>query len=135
MADSGHSALVQVLLSHYGRTFSDELDIDIKTNSPSALFRLLVVALLFSTRISARLAMQAARALTDQGWTTPPKMVAASWEVRTRILNKSGYARYDENTSRMLGETSQLILDRYNGDLRNLRETSTHDREEERKQL
>jgi endonuclease III len=123
------------LLACYGRTFSDELDIEIHENTPSALFRLLVAALLFSARISARLATQAARALTDQGWITPQKMVATTWEERTRVLNGSGYARYDESTSRMLAYTSQLILDRYKGDLRNLQKASGRNVEKERQLL
>lgn len=128
-------ALTKILLSRHGRTFSEELDIDIQANTPSALFRLLVAALLFSARISSRLAIQAAKGLTGQGWITPQKMVAAGWEERTRTLNKSGYARYDERTSRMLGDTSQLILDRYKGDLRNLREASGRNTDRERQLL
>lgn len=128
-------ALTKILLARHGRTFSDELDIEIHANTPSALFRLLVAAILFSARISARLAIQAARALTDQGWVTPEKMVAASWEERTRTLNRSGYARYDERTSRMLEDTARLILDRYQGDLRNLREASGRNIDRERQNL
>ena len=79
--------------------------------------------------------MQAARALTDQGWVTPEKMVAASWEERTRTLNRSGYARYDERTSRMLEDTARSILDRYQGDLRNLREASGRNMDIERQRL
>jgi endonuclease III len=132
--DRNH-ALTKILLARHGRTFSNELDIEIHANTPSALFRLLVAAMLFSARISARLAIQAARALTDQGWVTPEKMVAASWEERTRTLNRSGYARYDERTSRMLEDTARLILDRYQGDLRNLREASGRNIDRERQQL
>jgi endonuclease III len=128
-------ALTKILLARHGRTFSDELDIEIHANTPSALFRLLVAAMLFSSRINARLAMQAARALTDQGWVTPEKMVAASWEERTRTLNRSGYARYDERTSRMLEDTARSVLDRYQGDLRNLREASGRDMDRERQRL
>lgn len=135
MANNRDYALAQILLLHHGRTFSDELEIEIQTNTPSALFRLLVAAMLFSARISARLAMQAARALTEQGWTTPEKMVAATWEDRTRTLNRSGYARYDERTSRMLDYTSQLILNQYQGDLRNLREAAGRKVDIERKLL
>lgn len=135
MAKENDHALTKILLERHGRTFSDELDIDIRANSPSALFRLLVAALLFSARISARLAMQAAMALTDRGWITPQKMVAAGWEERSRTLNRSGYARYDERASRMLGDTSQLILDRYKGDLRNLRQVSGHNIDRERQLL
>lgn len=135
MANDRDRALAKILLARHGRTFSDELDIDIQTNSPSALFRLLVAATLFSARINARLAMQAARALTERGWTTPQKLEAASWEERTRTLNQSGYARYDERTSRMLDDTAQLILDRYHGDLRKLREAGSRDVEAERQLL
>lgn len=124
MANNRDYALAQILLLHHGRTFSDELDIQIQTNTPSALFRLLVAAILFSARISAKLAIQAAKALTEQGWTTPQKLVAASREERTQTLNRSGYARYDERMSRMLEDSAQLILDRYQGDLRILREDS-----------
>ena len=40
-------------------------------------------------------------------------MAAATWEQRTRTLNQAGYARYDESTSRMLGDTAEMLLDRY----------------------
>jgi hypothetical protein len=38
------------------------------------------------------------------------------------VLNKNGYARYDESTSRMLGENAELLNEKYGGDLRKLRE-------------
>lgn len=114
--------LVSALLDRHGRTFASELQVDIGRNTPSPLFRLLCFALLASTRISADIAMKAARALADQGWTTAQKMAAATWRERTDILNRAGYARYDESTSRMLGDTAELVLDRYKGDLRKLRE-------------
>lgn len=135
MAEEREIVLAKMLLARHGRTFSDELGIDIRSNSPSALFRLLVAVTLFSARINARLAMQAARALTDRGWTTPQKMGAASWEERTRTLNQAGYARSDERTSRMLADSVQLILDRYHGDLRLLREACGRDVEAERQLL
>ncbi len=93
----------------------------------SALFQLLVASTLFSARIGAPQAVKAARALNQSGLTTPEKMGATSWEERVRILNEHGYARYDESTSRMLGETCEILQDRYGGDLRKLREEAGHD--------
>jgi len=49
-----------------------------------------------------------------------------------RVLNRAGYARYDESTSRMLGDTCALLLERYRGDLRKLREEAGHDPQRER---
>ena len=48
------------------------------------------IADVLSARIGAGLAMQGARARGDQGWTTPEKMAAATWEQRTRTLNEAG---------------------------------------------
>jgi hypothetical protein len=79
------------------------------------------MALLMSARIRASTALDAARALFRRRWTTVPRMAEASWEERARVLNESGYARYDERTSTALGDTAQLLIDRYGGDLRRLR--------------
>ncbi|MEJ2032253.1 MAG: hypothetical protein P8Y63_04285 [Deltaproteobacteria bacterium] len=132
---SSQRRTVNALLADYGLTFADELKIRIESNTPSPLFRLLCASLLFSTRISAKIATAAARALAEQGWTTPEKMAAATWAERTRVLNRSGYARYDESTSRMLGETAELLLDRYGGDLRRLRDAAQRDPARERQLL
>ncbi len=94
-----------------------------------------MLALLASARIRAEAAVSAARALFDAGWTTPRKMAAATWEERIRCLNRAGYARYDERTSRMLADTSNLLLERYRGDLRRLRDEAGRDPESERRLL
>jgi hypothetical protein len=74
-------------------------------------------------------------ALIKQGWTTPEKMNKSTWEDRTRTLNKSGYARYDERRSTMLGKTTKMFLDRYGGDLRKLREQADYKPSKQRKLL
>ena len=114
--------IVKALLERHGRAYCQELGIDIARNTPSPLFRWLCASILFSTRISSDLAIAAAKALAKEGWTTPEKMSDTSWSQRTRALNRSGYARYDESTSRMLGATTDLLLDDYGGDLRELRQ-------------
>lgn len=132
MAKRSENRIVDVLLTRYGRTFADELGIDVARNSPSALFRLLCMALLLSARIRGDIAMNAARALSKQGWTTAQKMAGAGWERRTKVLNESGYARYDERTSAMLGDTADRLVERYGGDLRKLRDEAGRDPGRER---
>jgi endonuclease III len=129
------NALVEALLDRHGTTYAGELGIDLAASTPSALFRWLCAALLMSARISSPIALKAARALADAGWTTPHAMAESSWEERVRVLNHSGYARYDESTARMLGDTVQLLIDEYGGDLRELRETAGRDPRQERKLL
>ncbi|CAN5899072.1 hypothetical protein BH23ACT2_BH23ACT2_05670 [soil metagenome] len=62
-------------------------------------------------------------------------MVDSTWEERVRVLNQAGYARYDESTARTLGDTATLLLDRWDGDLRRLREEARRDPGVERRLL
>lgn len=123
---------VRTLLKVYGRTFAEELGIDAATNEASPLFCLLISALLFSTRINHNIASKSARILFRRGWTTPERMAAATWEQRVQALDEGGYVRYDERTSTMLGETAQMLMDLYQGDLRNLRAAAQRDPARER---
>lgn len=127
--------IVAALLDRHGRTYGEELGIDIARNTPSPLFRWLCGSILFSTRISTDLATSAARALARKGWRTAKQMSQSTWAERTRTLNRSGYARYDESTSRMLGDTTELLVREYGGDLRKLRERAERDPDAERSLL
>lgn len=135
MSSPDRSPLVTALLDRHGHTYADELGIDLAAGTPSALFRWLCAAILYSARISAKTATKAARALADAGWTTPDKMAASTWAQRVRVLNEAGYARYDESTARRLGEDVDMLRDKYGGDLRQLRAAAHHDPAAERRLL
>jgi hypothetical protein len=135
MAKPSKDQIVKALLERHGRTYASELGIDLERGSPSVLYRWLCAATLLSARIGADLAIRAARALAEEGWTTAQRMADATWEERTRTLNQAGYARYDESTSRMLGDTARMLLDEYGGDLRKLRAAAERDPGRERKLL
>jgi hypothetical protein len=134
MSDASAGDLAAAVLQLYPRTFSEELGVR-SLDTPSGSFRLLVMALLMSARIRASTALDAARALFRRRWTTAPRMAEASWEERARVLNESGYARYDERTSSALGDTAELLIDRYGGDLRRLRRAAERDPTVERRLL
>ena len=127
--------VVQVLLRDYGRTFAEELSIDLKTDDASSLFRLLCVSMLFSTRISHSIAIKAAESVYAHGWTTPQKMAASTWGQRVSALDEAGYVRYDERTATRLAEAAQLVLDLYNGDLGKLRAEAGCKSDQERRLL
>ena len=135
MAKPSLDSVIAALLERHGQTYAEELDIKAAKGTPSVLFRLLVASILFSARIGAGQAVRAARALTEAGWTTAEKLAATSWEERVRVLNRHGYARYDERTAAMLGDACQLLLDRYRGDLRRLRAEAGKDPKRERRLL
>lgn len=118
---SKRDTIIAVLLERYGRTYSSELGIEVARNTPSVLFRLLCASLLYSARIRTSTATSATRALADNGWTTAKKLLASTWKDRVDVLKAAGYARYDESTSRRLGEIAELVQSEYGGDLRRLR--------------
>lgn len=132
MPRSDKQNIVKAILDRTPESLAGELGIDVVHNTPAPLFQWLIASLLFSARISADIAQRAAKALFAEGWRTPQKMAATSWKERVTILNRSGYARYDESTSRYIGTSTQLLIDTYNGDLRRLRDAANRDPETER---
>lgn len=119
------------VLDAFGRSYADEAGIRLR-DTPAPLFQLLCLSLLLSARIRSGIAVAAERALLDQGWSTPRRMAASTWENRAKVLNEAGYARYDERTARMLAGTAELLNDRWRGDLRRLRAEAGRDPDRER---
>jgi hypothetical protein len=127
MAGPSRNQIAEAVLDRHGQTYAEELGIDLERGGPSALFRMLVAAMLFSAPIGTRQGLEAARGLTDEGWTTAGKMAATSWHDRVRVLSEHGYARFGDRTGAMLGDASALLQERYRGDLRKLREQAGRD--------
>jgi hypothetical protein len=135
MTMASEKETARALLERHGRTFAEELGIDVAKNTPSVLFRLLCAATLMSARIGSPIAVEATRSLAKHGWRSPRKLAESTWEQRVKALNEAGYARYQERTATMLGDLTNHLLDRYNGDLRKLREEAGRDANAERKLL
>ena len=74
MADAMADATVKILLDRYGRTYADEAGIRL-ADRPAPLCQLLVLATLLSARITAGVAVAAARELFRAGYRTPAAMV------------------------------------------------------------
>jgi endonuclease III len=113
-------SVVDELLAEHGQTYADAAGIKL-ADKPSPLFQLLVLTMLSSTRISADIAVSAARELFTAGWRTPRKMRDATWQQRVDALGRGSYRRYDESTATKLEELSRMLLDEYRGDLRRIR--------------
>lgn len=113
--------LIDALLAEHGRPFAAELGAPIAKNTPSPLFRLLCLALLTSAPVQADIAMRAARAMAEAGWTTPDKLAASTWRERVDVFNGAGYARVDEKTATQIMDFNEHLRDAYGGDLRRLR--------------
>ncbi|MEE2034957.1 HhH-GDP family DNA glycosylase [Rhodococcus chondri] len=117
---------VKKLLDLAGRTYADDAGITLK-DTPKPLFQLLVLALLSSTRISADIAVSAARELFHAGWRTPKAIADAPRAEVIAALGRGHYARYDESTATRLRELGGRVESEYHGDLRELARRSDED--------
>lgn len=118
-----HRTTIDQLLERYGITYAEQAGIRL-ADKPSPLYRLLVLATLLSTRITADIAVAAAQELSAAGFRTPQRMREATWQQRVDALGRGHYRRYDESTATRLGDGADLLLDRYRGDLRRLRDAA-----------
>jgi hypothetical protein len=123
------SDLIGRLLREHGRTYADEAGITLR-DKPAPLYQLLVLTVLCSVRIRAETASAAARELFAAGLRTPQAMAESGWQERVDALGRAHYVRYDESTATALGDGAELLLDRFHGDVRKLREQAAGDAEE-----
>jgi endonuclease III len=116
----------RAVLDRYGTTYAAAAGIRL-TDEPAPLFQLLVLAELLSARIAADIAVATAGELLASGWTTPQRMREAPRAGVIGALGRGGYRRYDERTATQLRDASQLVIERYGGDLRRLAEQADRD--------
>jgi hypothetical protein len=109
----------KTLLSEAGHTYAEDAGITLK-DQPAALFKLLALADLLSTRIHADIAVAAARELFEAGGGTARGMARLTWQERVDALGRAHYVRYDESTATRLGEMAEKVMEDYGGDLRKL---------------
>jgi len=120
------SEIVGELLETHGQTYAQEAGIRL-ADKPGPLYQLHVLATLLSARISADIAVAAARELFAAGYRTPAAMMEASWADRVDALGRGHYKRYDERTATMLGDAAELLAKDWRGDLRALRDEAGGD--------
>src|SRR4051812_8969052 len=113
--------LTSELLREHGRTYAQEAGITLR-DKPSPLYQLLVLAVLCSTRIKADIATDAARELFRARLRTARARAATDWQTIVDALGRAHYRRYDESTATALLKGAELVLDRWRGDLRRLRD-------------
>ncbi|MEU6134871.1 hypothetical protein [Nocardioides sp. NPDC047086] len=90
--------VVRRLLDAGGTTYAEEAGIRLR-DKPSPLYRLLVLAMLSSTRISTDIAVAAAWELSAAGWRTPQRLLDSTWQQRVDALGRARHGLPD------LGET------------------------------
>jgi hypothetical protein len=107
------------LLEDAGETFAAEAGITLD-DKPAPLYRLLVLTVLLSSRVQAKLGTRACAELIDSDLGTPAKMAAATHEQVHDALDRAKFLSKDQTADALI-EGAQLVADRWQGDLRGMR--------------
>jgi hypothetical protein len=114
-----HAETAADLLDTAGETFAAEAGITL-ADKPAPLYRLLVLAVLLSSRVQAKLGTRACRELVDSGLGSPERMCDAD---RQEVFDALSRAKFlsKEQTTDALQQGADLVADRWKGDLRGMR--------------
>ena len=114
--------VVKALIETQGELYAEAMGADVAADTPQELFHWLIGAILLSARIGSATAVETARALRSEGLHKIDALLDADfWDV-VEVLNRGGYAQYQEQATGQIREAAALVRDRYRHDLRRLRD-------------
>lgn len=101
--------------------YSEELGIDIKSNTDQELFKWFLASILFGTRIQAQIAKKTYKTFEKNDLINPKKISDTGWDYLVYpIMREGGYVRYDGKTSTQLLKNCERLIDEYDGSLKKL---------------
>src|SRR5205085_7950668 len=125
--DEHTKATVRALLDRYPRGYVTEAAGFTLTQTAAGLFRLLCVSVLADDSAPSGPAIAAAQAMFERRWDSAPEMAKTTEGDRAQVLNGAGYPD-PATASKLLGEATAHVTQRYDGDLNNLRKAAGGDR-------
>lgn len=111
-----------------GGRFSTEAGIDVDRGDRE-IERWFLAATLFGTRISTAIAIRTYRVLNECGVSTIDDAACCSWAELVELLDRGGYARYDERTARRLLDLAKAVRCRFPGGIAEIGRTITDEDE------
>ena len=121
--DERTKSMVRALLDRHPRGYvAEETDFTV-TQTAAGLFRLLCLSILAEDSAPSGAAVEAVRALFRRRWDSAPEMAKTDDRERAQVIAEAGYDRAEE-AARRLGEATRFVIERYDGDLRKLREAA-----------
>jgi hypothetical protein len=124
--DEQTKATVRALLDRYPSGYVAEVAGFTVTQTAAGLFRLMCVAILAGDSTPSGPAMEAARALFRRRWDSAPEMAKTDDRERAEVIAEAGYPD-PEKAARRLGQATRFVDERYDGNLRGLRQAAGGD--------
>lgn len=123
--------VVRELLNKFGKTFSEELGIDLSKGGEE-VFKWFLASLLYGARIGGSIVVRTYKEFERRGLTSPERIVEAGWDELVEALDAGGYVRYDFKTATKILDACQKLLDEY-GSLEVLHDVASDPRDLERR--
>lgn len=122
--------MIKTLLSNFGKSYSEELGINLRGGKSSELFKWFLASVLFGARISETIAKRTYKTFEKYSLLTPKKIQNAGLEFLINpIMREGGYVRYDGVTSRKILGICQKLINDYGGDLNQLQKKAKDPRD------
>ena len=115
---------IRSILKMYPKTFSEELDIDLKSGSEQEIFKWFLASILFGKRISMNIAQSTYQGFINAHLSTPQAIIEAGWDKLVEILDQGGYVRYDFSTADKLLDIMKMLNENYSGRITNIHENA-----------
>lgn len=112
--------VVEKLIKIFPKTYSEELEINLKSKDSREIFKWFLASILFGARIGEGVAKNTYRQFIKDGLTTPEKILKKGWHGLVDSLDNGGYVRYDFSTADDLLEVMKVLLEKYDGNLNKL---------------
>ncbi len=111
---------IEQLIQKYGKPYSEELGIDLKSCRREEISKWFLASILFAARISETIAKKTYREFENRNISTAEKISGTPRHDLVAILDAGSYARYDFKTADKLLEVFGNLRKYYNGDLNKL---------------
>jgi len=106
--------LADKLIRNFGKTYSEQLGIDLESRREKEIFKWFLASILFGKRIGENIAIKTYQEFEKRGLITPDKILEAGWDRLVDALDTGGYVRYDFSTADRLLEVMK-DLKKYGG--------------------
>lgn len=126
--------VVEELLEKFPKTYSEELEIDLKSGKEKEIFKWFLASILFGKRISETIAKNTYKEFEKEKLLTPDKILEAGWNKLVRVLDDGGYVRYDFSTASKLLDIMKNLKEKY-GTLQSLHEKAKDSKDLEKRLL
>ena len=123
--------LIDKLISKFGKTYSEELGIDVSSGQEKEIFKWFLASILFGKRIGENIAKRTYQEFEKRGLLSPNKILEAGWDRLVDALDAGGYVRYDFSTADKLLKVMEDL--RKYGGLNNIHKEAKNEKDLEEK--